>query len=476
VALESGLRVEAVTGSVPSVAYTPPGCGIDPVGDSFRGRLGVFRFVHAADIHLDSPLQGLERYPDAPVEAVRAAPRRAFEALVELAIDERVAFVLLAGDLYDGDWKDYNTGLFFVAQMRRLAEAGIRVFLVSGNHDAQSQITKRLTLPANVHHFASRAPETVELRDLDVAIHGQSFPERSVSTDLSAAYPAADAGRLDIGLLHTSLDGRPGHASYAPCTAAALRRKGYAYWALGHVHKREVVARDEGDPWIVFPGNLQGRHARETGAKGASLVTVEKGRVVDVAERALDRVRWARVEVDLARSERTDDALARIRLALRSAVDSAEGRLVAARVVLAGATKVHDELLRAPDRWVSETRSIASDVGGGAGVWIERLVFETRAQRDLAALLGREDALAGLLQRILRLEDEQLDLAPLAAELEDLKGKLPALGPGDAEPTGADAGLVGRIDPTDPDWLRARLPAVRDLLWARLVGEQAESP
>ena len=435
----------------------------------------MFRFLHAADIHLDSPLQGLERYPDAPVDAVRAAPRRAFEALVALAIDERVAFVLLAGDLYDGDWKDYNTGLFFVAQMRRLAEAGIRVFLVSGNHDAASQITKRLSLPPNVHHFASSQPGTVELRDFDVAIHGQSFPDRSVSTDLSAAYPFADAGRLDIGLLHTSLDGRPGHAPYAPCTAEGLRRKRYAYWALGHVHKREVLPRDEGDPWIVFPGNLQGRHARETGAKGASLVTIENSRVVDVVDRELDVVRWARVQVDLSGIDRTDDALARVRLALQGALDSAAGRLLAARVVLVGSTRVHDELVRAPDLWINETRSIASDVGG-AGVWVERLGIETCARRDIAALLGRGDALGGLLQRILRLEGEQLDLSSLGAEFEELKGKLSSVVLVDGEQVDAEPGIAGRIDPTDPDWLRARLPAVRDLLWSRLVGEQAEAP
>lgn len=263
-----GLCVAPVTGSVAHVAYNAQVPGT-PVGEAFPEGSRLFHFLHAADIHLDSPLQGLERYPDAPVEAVRAAPRRAFEALVELAIEERVAFVLLAGDLYDGDWKDYNTGLFFVAQMRRLAEAGIPVQLVSGNHDAASQITKRLSLPPNVKHFSSGRPETLELADYDVAIHGQSFAGRRVSEDLAAGFPPGDRGRFEIGLLHTSLDGRPGHADYAPCTVDGLRSKDYAYWALGHVHQREEVVR--GDPWIVFPGNLQGRHARETGGKGASL-------------------------------------------------------------------------------------------------------------------------------------------------------------------------------------------------------------
>lgn len=424
----------------------------------------MFRFLHAADIHLDSPLRGLERYPDAPFEAVRAAPRKAFEALVDLAIDERVAFVLLAGDLYDGDWRDYNTGLFFVAQMRRLADARIRVFLVSGNHDAASQITKKLTLPANVHHFASRQPETVELRDFDVAIHGQSFAGRRVSDDLSAGFPRGDRGRLEIGLLHTSLDGRPGHADYAPCTVEGLRSKGYAYWALGHVHQREIVSRD---PWIVFPGNLQGRHAREAGGKGASLVRVEHGRVVDVAHRDLDVVRWARVEVDVSTLDHPEDALARVRDALSAAVAEAEGRLVTARLTLRGATPIHDALVRDSERWLHECRSLARDLGE-TGVWLERVVFATRNHRDIDVLRDRDDALGGLLRRIDGLQTAPLEFGRAGEELEELKRKLPAQLLGEIDASDED-----RCDPTDPAWLRARLPAVRDLLWSRLLeGEE----
>lgn len=442
------------------------------MGESFPENASLFRFLHAADIHLDSPLQGLERYPDAPVDAVRGAPRRAFEALVELAIEERVAFVLLAGDLYDGDWKDYNTGLFFVGQMRRLAEAGILVHLVSGNHDAESKITKRLSLPPNVTHFASGRPETVVLPDLDVAIHGQSFAARRVTDDLSAGYPTADPGRFEIGLLHTSLDGRPGHADYAPCTAEGLRSKGYAYWALGHVHQREIVSRD---PWIVFPGNLQGRHARETGGKGASLVTVDHGRVVDVAHRDLDVVRWARIELDLAAVdpcfdrpvEHPDDVLARIASALTDAVREADGRLVAARLVVTGATSAHDALAREPERWLHEVRALASDLGD-PGVWLERVEWTTRHRRDLAALREREDALGGLLRRIASLQTAPLELGRAGAELEELKRKLPGPLFGDA----LDANDADRCDPTDPAWQRARLSAVQDLLWSRLLEDE----
>lgn len=457
-----------MTGSVAHVAYNAPIPRAGTPGRRISGVLVLFRFLHAADIHLDSPLQGLERYPEAPVEAIREAPRRAFERLVELALEERVAFLLLAGDLYDGDWRDYNTGLFFTSQMRRLADAGIPVHLVSGNHDAASQITKRLSLPPNVTHYASRQPQTSVLADYDVAIHGQSFAARRIADDLSAGYPQADPGRFEIGLLHTSLDGRPGHASYAPCTVEGLRAKGYAYWALGHVHRREIVPRVADQPWIVFPGNLQGRHARETGGKGATLVTVEHGRVVDVAHRDLDVVRWSRLEIDLTGQDRPDDALARIADGLAEALAEADGRMLAARVVVVGATRAHDAFVREPERWVHDVRNLASDLGE-PGIWLERLEFATRSRRDLEALRDRDDALGGLLRRIENLHAAPLELGRAGDELEDLKRRLPVPLLGALEVSDQD-----RVDPTDPEWLRARLPAVRDLLWARLLeGEES---
>lgn len=273
------------------------------------------KFIHAADIHLDSALHGLERYEGAPVDEIRSATRRAFDNLIELAIEEEVAFILLAGDLYDGDWKDYNTGLYFMQHMARLCDAGIRVFIVAGNHDAASQITKHLRLPDNVTLFSTKHPETVVLEDLNVAIIGQGFATRAVTDDLSQAYPQGDPQLFNIGLLHTCLDGKPGHEPYAPCSVDGLRSKGYQYWALGHIHKREEVSQD---PWIVFPGNIQGRHIREVGPKGCTLVRVESGEIASVEHRDLDVMRWARCEIDVSASETMDELFEQVSEGLQS--------------------------------------------------------------------------------------------------------------------------------------------------------------
>jgi len=419
------------------------------------------KFIHAADIHLDSALRGLERYDGAPVDEIRGATRRALENLIQLAIDEEVAFVLLAGDLYDGDWKDYNTGLFFTRQMSRLQDAGIEVFVVAGNHDAASQITKTLRPPRNVHVFATRSPETIRLEEHGIAIHGQGFPTRAVTEDLTRRYPMADTDLFNIGLLHTSLNGRPGHEVYAPCTLDGLRSRGYQYWALGHVHHREVVTEE---PWVVFPGNTQGRHARESGAKGCSLVTLEAGRVASVEHRALDVVRWSVCSVDVDDAKTLDEVYDRIGPALANAVGEAEGRLLAVRLRLEGACPIHGRLRASQAQVTNECRALAGTVGA-AEVWIEKVLFDTRRAESEDAAIARDDAFGGLLRSIRDLELDPARLSKLADEVEDLSTKLPI----DLR-SGPDA-----FDPSQPEYARECLEDVKALLLERLLSEgQAE--
>ncbi|CAH2601150.1 DNA repair exonuclease family protein YhaO [Rhodovastum atsumiense] len=403
----------------------------------------TIRFLHAADLHLDSPLRGLEADPGAPVEQIRGATRRALERLVDLALVEDVAFVLIAGDIYDGDWPDYGTGLFFGHQMARLARAGKRVFAIRGNHDAQNRITRSLRLPDGVRLLPARRPETVELPDLGIAVHGQSFAAQDVTDNLMRAYPKPVAGLVNIGLLHTCLEqvGGP-HPRYAPCTRAELTAHGYEYWALGHIHAREVVCEN---PWIVFPGNLQGRHVNETGAKGATLVTVAEGRVVAAEHRALDDFRWARLSVDLTGLETEEAALAEIATRLGVALDAAGGRGLAARVTLTGATILHGALAGLREKLVNEARMLS------ALFWIEGVEIRTRPARP-AALAARGDALGALARRIATLAEAPPE-ALLAEWPAQLLGRLP---PGTLPP---------EHPLHDPAQVLAR---ARDLLLARL--------
>ena len=418
------------------------------------------KYIHAADIHLDSPLHGLERYEGAPVEEIRSATRRAFDNLIDLAIEEEVEFVLLAGDLYDGDWKDYNTGLYFMGRMERLQEAGIRVFMVAGNHDAASQITKHLRLPDNVTMFSTRTPERVVLDDLGVAIVGQGFATRAVTEDLSQAYPRGEPHLLNIGLLHTCLDGKPGHEPYAPCSVDGLRSKGYQYWALGHVHKREEVSRD---PWIVFPGNIQGRHIREAGPKGCSLVTVDNGDIVAVEHRDLDVMRWSFCELDVTGAETVDDIYSLVRDELQTALDDAGGRPVAVRLVLKGSCSAHRKLHAGQEHWLQEYRALANGLGG-AGVWLEKVSVKTTPSVSADEVIARDDALGGLLRAIRDMELDGDALEVLASEISALRQKLPVEILSGEEP----------YDPASLEQLKHTLEDIKELLVNRLLSmEQA---
>jgi DNA repair exonuclease SbcCD nuclease subunit len=411
----------------------------------------MFKFLHVADIHLDSPLKGLEVYQDAPVDQIRGAARRAFDNLIDLAIDEGVAFVLLAGDLYDGPWKDYNTGIYFVSRMGRLREAGIPVFMVSGNHDAASQITRALKLPDNVTLFSNRKCESRVLDNLGVVIHGQSFSSQAVAEDLTQNYPQGNSDYFNIGLLHTSLTGRPGHEPYAPCTIDALRSKGYQYWALGHVHQREEVASD---PWIVFSGNIQGRHIRETGAKGCTLVSVEDGCIVSVEARELDVLRWSRCQLDLSKCDKPESLLELVRETFESERALSDGRPLIVRLVLCGTTALHGKLHENLSHWQEEFRAVAASLGD---VWLEKIVFNTRKEQQLEAEFADDSPLAALQKSVESMTFESSRLLDLIPDFEQLRSKLPP-------------DLLSDDNPFSPDGeeLATLREDVKDLLTAKI--------
>ena len=416
----------------------------------------MFRFIHAADIHLDSPLRGLESYEDAPVEEIRGASRRAFDNLVEFAIEEEVGFVLLSGDLYDGEWKDYHTGLFLADRMGRLKRQDIRVFVVSGNHDAASQITRTLQLPDNVQVLSTKKPQTILLDHIGVAIHGQGYQSRAMANNLAAQYPRRMPEYFNIGILHTALNGREGHEPYAPCTLDDLRQKGYDYWALGHVHKREEVSKY---PWIVFPGNIQGRHIRETGAKGASLVTVENGEVTAVAHHALDVLRWSVCRVDLSACEALEAVHEHVRQALEKEQEQADGRILAVRLVLTGACPVHPRLIEDSAHLRESFRSMAVGLGD---MWLEKVLFKTGRKESLKNALGEVTPVAGLLTAVEQFELDGGRLLGLVPEVAALKSKLP---PDLIE--GDDPWL-----PTAPDQISAFLADVKEILTSKLLNSR----
>jgi DNA repair exonuclease SbcCD nuclease subunit len=355
-----------------------------------------FSFIHAADLHLGSPLSGLATRDAELARRLATAGRQAFEDLVSRAIERAVAFVVVAGDVYDGDWTDTTIGLFFARQVARLDRAGISTVLVRGNHDAESVISRAITLPPSVHIFPSNRAGTLRLDGLRVALHGRSFQSRAVEENLSLTYPAALPGWFNLGILHTSCTGHAAHETYAPCSVSDLTARGYDYWALGHIHEYAELSRD---PWIVFPGNLQGRSVRECGEKGAVVVEVADGRVTGVTRLALDRARFEQISVDLADAADLRAALEAVEGALRPLAALAATRLVLVRVHLTGVTPAHDALSSDRDAVTAEIQAAAHRLH--EDIWLERLKIETHRPRvalepsgpaiDPAALLADLD-------------------------------------------------------------------------------------
>jgi DNA repair exonuclease SbcCD nuclease subunit len=377
----------------------------------------AFTFVHAADLHIDSPLESLGA-KDAEVAARFAeAGRAAVSALIRETIGAQAKFLIIAGDIYDGDWRDVSTGLFFARQLGELHRAGIPVFLIRGNHDAASQMSRGLPYPPNVQEFSSRG-ETKLLEDLRVALHGRSFADRSTQPDFLSGYRARREGFLNIGVLHTSLEGRPGHDPYAPCTVADLRAFGYDYWALGHIHAAEIVARD---PWVVYPGNIQGRSPRETGPKGAMRVTVEDGRIVGVEPVTLDAARWAHEVADVSGAETEEQALARAFAALARAHADAQGRPLAARLTLTGVTAAHARLVARRETLEGDLRARAFELG--AECWVERLKIVTEPEPARVAAEPDELDVAAL---IATAADDPEFAAEIAELTRQVTEKLPA--------------------------------------------------
>lgn len=412
------------------------------------------KLVHAADIHLDSPMRGLARYDGAPVDQLRLATRTALANLVDMSIAEGADALVIAGDLFDGDWLDYGTGAHFAHEMNRLRDAAIPVIVIAGNHDAASRITKALRMPDNVRMLSTKEPETAVYEDLGLAVHGQGFATPAVFDDLSAGYPAALAGFVNVGLLHTSATGRPGHERYAPCRAARLAEHGYDYWALGHIHQREVLVAD---PPVVFAGCLQGRHVREAGPKGATIVHLEDGGAVRLEERTLDEVRWAVCDVDAAGAGEVNEIYARMSDQLRQVAAQCDDRLLAVRVQVSGATEAHGALVRSPDRLRHEAAVVASDAACG-GAWVEQTLIRTSLPVALSPDV--DDAYGELVGRVRAHAHSEALLDELADELRPLAAKLPGA-------------LLAEFDPTHSDAIRDLLTEVERTLPARLLEEPA---
>ena len=355
-----------------------------------------FRFIHAADLHLDTPLTGLQRRNPALGRQLQDASLEAFDAIIERAIARRVLFVVFAGDLYDGIERGARAQRRFLMGLRKLAEAGIEVFIAHGNHDPEGGRWERIpSWPAGVHVFPSGEPTTVQVtRDGQVVAHvlGVSYGQRREFDNLARRFPISNERGFHLGVLHCNVDGDPDHDPYAPCSIGELFSKRYDYWALGHIHTHSV--RRDGARYVVYPGSTQGRNFNrfELGPKGAVEVTVDDDRVQAVEHFPTDRVRF--LDLPIYAQGLDDGRLLEVMIseARRAAADH-PGRPLVVRGRIRGTTSAHRIL-----RQASEREELLADLASAApeGVYWAALQDETRAPLDLDALAAGDDLRAAL--------------------------------------------------------------------------------
>lgn len=350
-----------------------------------------FRFVHTADIHLDSPLRSLAMRNPELAALIAGATRQALTAIVDLCLEERVDALIIAGDLYDGDQTSMKTARFLAGQMERLHQGGIAVYKVRGNHDALSKITQELILPPSLKLFGGRA-EAVEIDagGVPIAIHGLSFARPHAPESLLPKYARPRPGAVNIGIMHTSLQGAAGHDPYAPCALAELQGWGFDYWALGHIHVRAAYG---GAATVVMPGMPQGRDIGEAGSKSVTLVTIGDDCSFRLEERMTSVAQFETVPVDLTGAASWPDAIDRIEQALAAVRGSTRAPHLVARLRLAGETSLAWRLRHGRELLATE---IEHRLAGAGGIWIDKIEIVAQPARSLAAAGSEFDPLVEL--------------------------------------------------------------------------------
>jgi len=361
------------------------------------------RFLHSGDLHLDSPVTGLiSEAPSEVLAVLRDATNDAWRNVIRTALAERVDFLLVAGDVFENASPTLLGQTRFRDGLAELAQAGIRSYVVHGNHDPMDgrSWAPSLTWPDTVHRFGTDAGEWVaHERDGHVIahVHGRSYPRAAVSENFAAAFRAEPGAPFSIGLLHSNVGDRPGHGNYAPCSADDLRASGMDYWALGHIHQ---PGRILDDPPAYYCGITQGRDPGELGQRGCWLVETGTDRSVRTSFMATDVVRWFPLAIGIG-GLADDEALVRTaRDAIGAAIDAADGRSLVVRIELTGRGATHPTLRR--PGYLDDLRQLLNEDRAARPpfAWVESIRDATRAEIDLEARREAPDFVGDFLRTV----------------------------------------------------------------------------
>jgi DNA repair protein SbcD/Mre11 len=367
------------------------------------------KFLHTADLHLDSPMVGLRYLPKAIFHRLQESTFRALKNITDAAIKHEVDFVVIAGDLYDGEDRSIRAQAVLRNEMNRLAEKGIKVYAIHGNHDHLGGNSIQFDFPGNVFFFKDKL-EIAAFRKNDgtiVHLYGFSYPKRHVTERWIEKYERSDGADFHIGLLHGHFEGASDHGKYAPFRLSELLDKGYDYWALGHIHKRILLSQQ---PHVVYPGNPQGRNRKEQGDKGAYIVNLtEAGSEIMFFETA--DVIWEDIIIDGKNASSFNEVYGSCLAAIDEKRREGKGILLAIHIdqLNSSLTEVKEKIDNGELLELLQDSEKAEE----SFVWVHRLAYTENIAFDRASLIKQSNFYNELFDTIEKYDDLDTALSQL---------------------------------------------------------------
>lgn len=382
--------------------------------------MSLIRFVHSADLHLDSPFRGLAAVQPDIAARLRQATFDAYDNIISLCIEEQVDALLVAGDVFDGADRSLRAQHRFVDGLKQLDEAGIRSFICHGNHDPLDGWEAKLDFPPHAVRFGPDVDGVPVFPDDPdrVIVYGMSYPTREVRENLIPRFVTSGAEKISIGLIHANVGTDTGHEAYAPCTLGDLEAMGIDYWALGHVHTRQILRPAK--PAVVYPGNPQGRHPNERDARGVYLVEVTDSGTIHTDFRPVDVVRWESLDIRIDEVEDYQDLEDRLDSAIGNALEDADMRDLVLRLGLSGRGPMHSDLVRPGFLNDLQSRLNQSWSGRQPFAYIERVIDSTFATVNREERKRAEDFIGDLMKLVDEYQNNPSKDEGLATALEPL--------------------------------------------------------
>lgn len=383
-----------------------------------------FSFIHTADLHLDSPFKGISEVSEEISLELAEATFKAFNKIIDLGIEKQIDFLLIAGDIYDGADRSLRAQLRFRDGLKRLSDAGIKAYIVHGNHDPLDGWSANLDWPKNVHIFGGKSVEkvSVEKDGEEIAqIYGISFHTREIKTNLTYKFPKISKSKkalFNIGMLHCNVGTNTGYEPYAPCTLQDLTTQNFDYWALGHIHKKAII--NENNPLVIYPGNPQGLHSKEKGGRGCFLINVDENGEPTAEFSEVDSIRWFVEELSIDSLYTEQELISKIHNHIEKIREEAKGRSSVCRIILTGRSDLHSSIVRKGvlDDILKDIRE--DEEGEKQFVWIESIDDNTNPKIDRKSLLERKDFIGDLVKLFEEFSHNETKIAELKESLEPL--------------------------------------------------------